>query len=46
MNPRGQGVDDHLVNLGLLLIAALGAIAALLRFAGTLAAWLARRMGR
>ena len=41
MNPRGQGVDDHLVNLGLLLIAALGAIAALLRLAGTLAAWLA-----
>jgi type IV secretory pathway TraG/TraD family ATPase VirD4 len=41
VNPRGQGVDDHLVNLGLLLIAALGAIAALLRLAGTLAAWLA-----
>ena len=41
MNPRGQGVDDHLVNLGLLLIAALAAIAALLRLAGTLAAWLA-----
>nr|WP_226963684.1 TraM recognition domain-containing protein [Tetrasphaera sp. F2B08] len=30
-----------MVNLGLLLIAALGAIAALLRLAGTLAAWLA-----
>ena len=41
MNPRGQGVDDHLVNLGLLLITALAAIAALLRLAGTLAAWLA-----
>ncbi|GAA4393248.1 hypothetical protein GCM10023153_13030 [Ornithinibacter aureus] len=41
MNPRGQGVDDQLVNLGILLIAALGAIAALLRLAGTLAAWLA-----
>ena len=38
MNPRGQGVDDQLVNLGLILIAAVGVTAALLRLAGTLAA--------
>ena len=31
MNPRGQGVDDDLVNLGLVLVAAVGALAALLR---------------
>ena len=40
MNPRGQGVDDELVNLGLGLIAAVGVIAAILRLAGTVAAWL------
>ena len=40
MNPRGQGVDDDLVNLGLILIAAVGVIAAILRLAGIVAAWL------
>ena len=40
MNPRGQGVDDDLVNLGLILIAAVGVIAAILRLAGSTAAWL------
>ena len=40
MNPRGQGVDDDLVNLGLILIAAVGVIAAILRLAGSMAAWL------
>ena len=40
MNPRGQGVDDDLVNLGLALIAAVGVIAAILRLAGSAAAWL------
>ena len=40
MNPRGQGVDDDLVNLGLILIAAVGFIAAILRLAGSVAAWL------
>ena len=40
MNPRGQGVDDDLVNLGLILISAVGAIAAILRLAGTVAAWM------
>ena len=40
MNPRGQGVDDDLVNLGLILIAAVGVIAAILRLAGSVAAWL------
>lgn len=40
MNPRGQGVDDDLVNLGLVLIAAVGVIAAILRLAGSVAAWL------
>ena len=39
MNPRGQGVDDDLVNLGLILIAAVGFIAAILRLAGSVAAW-------
>lgn len=39
MNPRGQGVDDNLVNLGLILIAAVGLIAAILRLAGSAAAW-------
>lgn len=40
MNLRGQGVDDDLVNLGLILIAAVGVIAAVLRLAGSVAAWL------
>lgn len=40
MNPRGQGIDDDLVNLGLMLIAVAGAIAGLLRLAGSVAAWL------
>ncbi len=40
MNPRGQGVDDDLVNLGLILIAAVGLISATLRLAGSVAAWL------
>ncbi len=39
MNPRGQGVDDDLVNLGLILIAAVGVLAAVLRLAGSVAAW-------
>jgi type IV secretion system protein VirD4 len=39
MNPRGQGVDDDLVNLGLILIAAVGVIAAILRLAGSVAAF-------
>lgn len=40
MNPRGQGVDDDLVNLGLILAAAVGVIAAILRLAGSTAVWL------
>jgi len=40
MNPRGQGVDDELVNLGLILIAAATVLAAILRLAGAVAAWL------
>ena len=40
MNPRGQGVDDDLVNLGLILIAAVGVLAAVLRVAGSAAAWI------
>ena len=40
MNPRGPGIDDDLVNLGLILIAAAGIIAAILRLAGSVAAWL------
>jgi H+/Cl- antiporter ClcA len=40
MSPRGPGIDDDLVNLGLILIAAVGLIAAVLRLAGTVAAWL------
>jgi type IV secretion system protein VirD4 len=39
MNPRGQGVDDDLVNLGLVLIAAVGVLAAILRLAGSVAAF-------
>lgn len=37
----GRSVDDELVNLGLILIAAVGALAAMLRVAGAIAAWLA-----
>jgi type IV secretion system protein VirD4 len=40
VNPRGRSVDDELVNLGLIAIAAIGALAAILRLAGTVAAWL------
>jgi type IV secretion system protein VirD4 len=40
MNPRGQGVDDYLVTLGLVLIAGVGLIAAVLRVAGSAAAFL------
>ena len=40
VNPRGQGVDDDLVNLGLGLIAAVGVLAAILRLAG-----IGRRLG-
>ncbi len=40
MNTRGRAVDDELVNLGLLLIAAVGALAAILWLAGAVAAWL------
>ena len=40
MNPRGRGADDELVNLGLVLVAAIGVIAATLRLAGSAAAWL------
>lgn len=40
MNPRSQGVDEDLVNLGLILIATVGVIAAILRVAGSVAAWL------
>ncbi|MDI6910467.1 TraM recognition domain-containing protein [Nocardioides sp.] len=39
MNPRGQSVDNDLVNFGLIGIAALGCLAAALRLAGTLTAW-------
>lgn len=38
----GRSVDDELVNVGLILIAAVGALAAMLRLAGTVAAWLTR----
>lgn len=40
MIPRSQGVDDDLVNIGLILVAAGGLIAAIMRLAGSLAAWL------
>jgi type IV secretion system protein VirD4 len=40
VNPRGHGVDDDLVNLGLGLIAGVSVLAAILRLAGTVAAWL------
>lgn len=39
MNTRA-GVDDYLVNLGLALIAGVGLVAAILRLAGSAAAWL------
>jgi type IV secretion system protein VirD4 len=39
MNPRGQPVDNDLVNLGLVGIALLGCLAAALRLAGTVTAW-------
>ena len=39
MNPRGQGIDDDLANLGLILIAAVGVLAAILRLAGSVAAF-------
>jgi type IV secretory pathway TraG/TraD family ATPase VirD4 len=41
----GRLVDDELVNLGLILITAVGSLAAMLRVAGTIAAWLARTPG-
>lgn len=40
MNGRSQSVDNDLVNLGLIGIAFIGVLAALLRLAGTVAAWL------
>lgn len=42
MIQSGRSVDDELVNLGLILITAVGSLAAMLRVAGTIAAWLAR----
>jgi type IV secretory pathway TraG/TraD family ATPase VirD4 len=39
MNPRSQSIDNDLVNLGLVGIALLGVLAASLRLAGTVAAW-------
>lgn len=42
MRTRGAGVDDELVNLGLILLAAVATLAVLLRVAGTLAAWISR----
>lgn len=39
MNPRGQSVDNDLVNLGLIGIAAVACLAAALRWAGTVTAW-------
>lgn len=40
MNPRGHPVHDELVNLGLILLSGLGALAAALRAAGSIASWL------
>jgi hypothetical protein len=40
VNPRGRPVDGELVNLALLLLAAIAVLAGLLRLAGTVAAWL------
>lgn len=39
MNPRGRPVDDELVNLALFALGVLGLLAAVLRLAGTVAAW-------
>ena len=39
MNPRGRGVDDELVNLGLILVAAAAALSAVLWLAGVVAAF-------
>lgn len=39
MNPRGRPVDDDLVNLALFALGVLGLVAAVLRLAGTVAAW-------
>ena len=40
MNPHGRSVDDELVNLGLILIASVGALAGVLWAAGAVAGWL------
>lgn len=40
MSPRGRPVDDELVNLGLILIAAVSALTGVLWTAGTVAGWL------
>ena len=40
MNPHGRAVDDELVNLGLILIASVGALAGVLWAAGAVAGWL------
>jgi type IV secretion system protein VirD4 len=39
MNPGGRGVDDELVNIGLVLLVGISALAVVLRLAGTVAAW-------
>lgn len=39
MNPRGRGVDDELVNLGLILVAAAAGLAAALWLGGVVAAF-------
>jgi type IV secretory pathway TraG/TraD family ATPase VirD4 len=39
MNPSGRGVDDTLVNLGLISLIGMTAVAGVLRLAGTLTAW-------
>ena len=40
MNPRGRPIDDELVNLGLIVVCALGGLTAALWAAGSIAAWL------
>lgn len=40
MNPHGRSVDDELVNLGLILITSVGALAGVLWAAGAVAGWL------
>jgi len=40
VNPQGRGVDDELVNLGLILVAAAGVLSGLLYGAGWIAAWI------